>query len=364
MKFWRRELIQGTRRAIRGYWICKKIRLKYGKDTYIFITRGKTGDIYLYFRFLKNFIEKNKIEKYVLIGDCKNMTAIKKLYPYIDAPCIETSEYIGLCLQTAYCFFGAENLNVSLSLMWDVDLPVNRCATRLTQKFNFIDSYYWFLFDLDRSYAKPIEAQFSAIDDKIKSFLDKKGVIKGKTVIISPYAYCVRLLPECFWELLAKNLKNLGYNVFFMLDEKTESNNFGFPSLFFKYIDSMAVLEYAGHFIGLRSGFCDIISGAKCNKVILYPVVPETFDGSVHRADADYSSFKNMELANDAHEITVPFARDICNNEPENENLYSRLIEDKKMIADILKCFPSIRNGDVRDDKNNKRAHKKTIKKT
>lgn len=350
MKFWRRELIQGTRRAIRGYWICKKIRLKYGKDTYIFITRGKTGDIYLYFRFLKNFIEKNKIEKYVLIGDCKNMTAIKKLYPYIDAPCIETSEYIGLCLQTAYCFFGAENLNVSLSLMWDVDLPVNRCATRLTQKFNFIDSYYWFLFDLDRSYAKPIEAQFSSIDDKIKSFLDNKGVIKGETVIISPYSENIKHLPNIYWRLLGKDLEKLGYKVFFMLDNNIKKNDFGFPSISFDYIESIAVLEYAGHFIGLRSGFCDIISSAKCNKVVLYPAVPEEFDGSVDRSDIYYSALSNMELADDAHEITVPFARDIFNHEPENENLHNRLIEDKKMAYAILQCFPSITNGDMKND--------------
>ena len=31
------------------------------------------------------------------------------------------------------------------------------------------------------------------------------------------------------------------------------------------------ILEYAGYFIGVRSGFCDIILNAACKKIILYP---------------------------------------------------------------------------------------------
>ena len=365
MKFWRRELVAATRRAIYGYFIIKRVRLKYGRDTYIFLTRGQAGDIYLYFRFLNNFLEKNHIKKYVFIGDSKNVRAIKKLYPNITGACIEASEYVNLSLQTAYCFFGPDQLKMSLSLMWDADLPYNRCATRLTEKFNYVDSYRWFLFNLDQNNVKPTEPEFSLLDKKLKSNLNKKGVIRGKTVILSPYSENVKNLPDIFWTLLGKELEKLGYHVFVKIEKDIEKKEFGFPGIFFDYINSVPVLEYAGHFIGLRNGFCDIVSSAKCNKVVLYPVVAEEFDGSVHRSDLDFSSLSIMDLGDGTHEITVPFARDICNHEPENENLYSRFIEDKKMAGDILKCFPSITNGDVRNDnKKNKRAYKKQIKKT
>lgn len=345
MKIWKRSLINASIKAIYGYMVCKWLRIKYGKKTYIFLARGKTGDIFLYFRFLKSFLEKNNIKNYVIIGDCKNLKKIKDLYPEISAPCMETSERLGLSLQTAYCFFGADNLHMSLSLMWDVDLPYNRCATRLTSKFNFIESYYWFLFDLNEQKVTPVKASFSQIDRKLEKELKRQGIVKGKTVILSPYAYCVRTISPLFWRLIGADLEKKGYKVMVMLDGTKEKNEFGFPSVFFKYKDSVAVLEYAGYFIGLRSGFCDIIAGANCKKVILYPTLPKEFDGSVHRADIYYSSLKCMGLSDDAVEITLPFARDISNFEPETEDFALRMEEDKKVVYAIKSHFPELEYG-------------------
>lgn len=344
MKFWKRPFIAGVLRGIYGYCLCKYLRFRYGNNTHIFLARGKTGDIYLYFRFLNAFLKGNGIENYILIGDCKNLSAVKALYPNITGRCIETSEWIGLALQTAYCLFGGKTLRMELSLMWDVDLPVNRCVVRLTNRFNFIDSYYWFLFHLDRSKTAVTPAQFRKMDPELEKTLSGQGYIHGKTVILSPYAYCVRPVSPLFWRMLGKDLEKRGYKVFVMLDEKTEINCFGFPSVFFKYRDSVAVLEFAGHFIGLRSGFCDIISGAKCNKVILYPTLPEEFDGSVHRADLDYSSLTAMELADPSTvtECVVPFARNVTDWRPETEDFPMRMKEDKLLIRTISEKFPRL----------------------
>lgn len=338
-----RPFVYEAEKAIRGYLMCKKIRRKYGKDAHIIITRGKIGDIYLYFRFLKTYLEKNGIENYVMVGDCKNITSIQKLYPNIKGPCIPTSEYMGGCLQNAYCLWGSEKLNCTLSLMWDVDLPFNRCATRLTDRFNFIDSYYWFLFDLDREKTEPTQAHFEQLSPERIQQLETAGFQKGKTVVISPFAYCVRCLPHLFWELLGKDLQNRGYTVLFMVDPVHEKNEFGFPRVFFKYAESVPVLEYAGHFIGLRSGFCDIISSAVCQKVILYPTKPKLFDGGAYRADVMFSGLKEMELSEDAAEIVVPFARNIGDFEPEEENLTLRFAEEYRLIEQILRNFPDLK---------------------
>lgn len=339
MNIFKRVLIKNTIKAIIGAIILDFIKIKYGKNTFIFITRGKTGDIYLYFRFLENFLKKRNIEHYIFIGDCKNLLFIKNLYPNITGKYIKTSERIGSCLQIAYCLLSNYDRNIALNLMWDVDLPYNRCAVRLTKKFNFIESYYWFLFDLDDDNCIPTNPIFNKINDKIKQNLIKYGVIKGKTVIFSPYAYCVRNLNPLFWNLLGKELENRGYKVFIMLDPKTEKNEFGFPSIFFKYADTKAILEYAGNFIGLRSGFCDIMSSSNCNKVILYPKIPEKFDGLAHRSDVEFSSFKIMGLSNSAYEITVPYARDIGNFDAETENFEERIKEEKHLMKLILNKF-------------------------
>lgn len=341
MKRYNSPILKATRKVLYGYVVCKMLHMRYGKDTHIFLVRGKTGDIFLYFRFLEAYIREQEMEHYLIIGDGKGLKAIQKLYPTITGRCIAVTKETGEALQSAYCFWGENHLKMTLSLMWDVDLPYNRCAVRLTTPFNFIDSYYWFLFHLNRDKAEPTKAVFQGITTSLEQRLIGKGVEPGNTVILSPYAYCVRCLPTLFWTLLGKDLEHLGYTVLVMLDEKNEKNEFGFPSIFFTYSESAAVLKYAGHFIGLRSGFCDIIAETECNKVILYPVKPKRFNGSVHRADAEYSSFANMELAMDALEITVPFCRDVTNFESETENLEEHIAENRTVIEKILSRFPA-----------------------
>lgn len=339
MNIFKRVLIKNTIKAIIGAIILKFIKIRYGKNAFIFITRGKTGDIYLYFRFLENFLKKRNIEYYIFVGDCKNLLFIRNLYPDITGKYIKTSERVGLCLQIAYCLLSNYDKNIALNLMWDVDLPYNRCAVRLTKKFNFIESYYWFLFDLEDDNCIPANPVFNKINDKIEQSLIKYGVIKDKTVIFSPYAYCVRNLNPLFWNLLGKELENRGYKVFVMLDPKTEKNEFGFPSIFFKYADTKAILEYAGNFIGLRSGFCDIMSSSNCNKVVLYPKSPQNLNLLVHRSDIEFSSLLKMELTNNINEIIVPFGRDILNFESETEIFNDRIDEEVDLKQDILKRF-------------------------
>lgn len=316
-----------------------RVRWRYGKKTFIFLCRGKTGDIFLYFRFLPAFLKQHHIEKFVLIGDCKGMKNIQKLYPEIQADCIPLSSIAGRAMQEAYCFLEMDRRNCALSLMWDQALLFNRCMVRMTMPFNFIDSYYWFLFDLDRERSRPTHATFASMTVELKEKLDKMGVVPGRTVILSPVAYCVKTMEPLFWRLIGRDLEARGYRVFVMLSED-EENEYGFPRIFFPYRDSAAVLQYAGHFIGLRSGFCDIISEIPCNQVILYPKKKKKLEYDHHRADFQYSSMKIMELATDSIEIEVPFAQDISNVEPLNEN-FEESLREKRVVADaVLKKFP------------------------
>lgn len=333
-------LFDKTKQLVRGYRLYRHYRKKYGEDTTLFLCRGKSGDIFLYFRFLKAYLDKHGITRYVFIGDCKNMGKIKELYPELTGDCVSLPERDGAALQLLYCVMGDKPLGMVLNLMWDIDLPMGRCATRLTQPFTFTDSYNWFLLGMDSDAARATEAKFAAMTPVLQQQMDKEGYVKGRTVILSPYAYCVKNLPPEFWQLLAKDLKSRGYTVFVMLDPKTEANQFGVPGTFFTYKNSAAVLQYAGHFVGLRSGFCDIISGSVCNKVILYPKQPEEFDCWSHRADKAFSGFAEMGLASDAEEITLPFARDISNHEAETEDLPRRMSEDREVTARILRRFP------------------------
>lgn len=332
------RLLKRTITVIFGYLLYKYFRIRYGKNVFIFLCRGKTGDAFLYFRYLKSYLIKNHIEKYILAGDGKNIKKILNLYPDLKAPCIEISEKKALYMQNAYCFIGGEKLRCAHLLMWDQELLYNRCVIGKLEPFHWGESFYWFLFDLNKADCHPQKAVFPAITDKVKAYLDKIGVVEGKSVIFSPFSYCVKLLPVEFWQILAKELTRKGYHVFVMLDESKEKNVFGLPSIFFKYEDSQSVLEYAGFFIGLRSGFCDIIAQIECKKVFLYPPKEDELDYWNHRSDMEFSSVKTMGLG-EAWEVVIPFARSISSNEPITESLGCRISEDLESIQKILKIF-------------------------
>ena len=66
------------------------------------------------------------------------------------------------------------------------------------------------------------------------------------------------------------------------------------------------VMEYAGLFIGVRSGLCDIIAQADCKKIILYDVT--FFEGiSTWR---EYFSLEAFGCKGDLTEISWPVERD------------------------------------------------------
>ena len=67
-------------------------------------------------------------------------------------------------------------------------------------------------------------------------------------------------------------------------------------------------------FIGIRSGLCDIISSAKCKKVIIYPRQQREIDYSEHRTEKEFSGLGIMGLVKDdagLKEIDTPLIRNI-----------------------------------------------------
>lgn len=67
---------------------------------------------------------------------------------------------------------------------------------------------------------------------------------------------------------------------------------------------SVPYLEYAGGFIGMRSGLCDVISSAACRKLLLYPKEDlTTIDYDRHRADKEFGGLQAMGLTDQVIEL-------------------------------------------------------------
>lgn len=93
----------------------------------------------------------------------------------------------------------------------------------------------------------------------------------GKTIILAPYAKTAARIGGDFWERVAGQLKEAGYQVCTNVAGESETAIPGTEPLSFTLEYAVEVLEAAGGFVGLRSGFCDLVAVADCPKVILYP---------------------------------------------------------------------------------------------
>lgn len=128
---------------------------------------------------------------------------------------------------------------------------------------------YWakYIFRLGNNY----QMKFPSIWDKRireKDLIDK-GLVKGRSIILAPYANSICELPWQFWEVLTRELLKQGYFVFTNIAANQKPVH-GSIEIEIPLQQIGNYLEFAGYFVSLRSGLCDIAGHAKCKKVVIF----------------------------------------------------------------------------------------------
>lgn len=117
----------------------------------------------------------------------------------------------------------------------------------------------------------PYKVYFPSIWDKKleESILINQGLIKGKTVILAPYANSIEELPIQFWELLVERLLAYNYYVFTNIigTQKPVKKS---KAIEIPLNQIGNYLDYAGYFVSLRSGLCDVAGRSMCKKIVLF----------------------------------------------------------------------------------------------
>lgn len=318
--------------AIKGIRIYREIMKKYGGNIHIFIVRGATGDVFFNGLYLKEYARKMQIEKFVLAGDAKGLVRIAALFGITDTVPLEFAD--AERLQQCYKFFKCDRL--SDLFMWQGSLYFNRCQTRMHKEFHFLDTYTYYIYNGMVGRQEWKKPGFLSLTEGLEEKYREAGLKKGKTVIIAPFAYSVRNLPNWFWDEIAERLRKKGYEVCASINTALEVNPFtNMVSYFFPFEECDAFLRYCGYFLALRSGLCDIAAMVPCRQVILYPDEMEPLDYSVHRSDIAFSGFGSMGFdTRNITEISSPAIKDIvCGDngrysEEEMAGLYHELVEE------------------------------------
>lgn len=271
------------------------------------------GDLYLVSSYLKAYVLKENIKDYVMVvigGACKKIAGLFSIQNVITITQQEMDLLVLLCQ-----FLGRESKMKILQPYWLYYNILNSLEGYKNISFN--DFIKYCIFDLPENTNHALPKKGESGKEMAGFFKDHK-LKAGKTVILSPYANSLPSLPMEFWTKLAKKLKILGYDVCTNSAGPAEKVIPHTERVCFPLENLIRGVETAGFVIGLRSGFCDVISSANCKKIILYPDKACGFVKAIN-----FYGLKNMELTKDVIEMEYDW----------NDPLY-----EDKVIQKINEC--------------------------
>ena len=171
----------------------------------------------------------------------------------------------------------------------------------------------------------------------------EKGFTEKRTVLLSPYSDMVKETYPVFWEILKKDLEKRGYTVFLIDIREGKEYKIEKEGITFPWEMSMALVEMAGYYIGVKSSLSSIVSEINCNKIILYPPEMKKFDGNIEDMSVRGYGLDGFNLPYDSVELIVPFLRSNDNFDAENEDFDTRIEEERKLIDEILSRFKDLK---------------------
>ena len=297
MLYQEETLLECIRHAKRGRKIYQDLTAGYGNLPVFLCPYTGTGDVYLIGTFWKQYMEKMKIKDYIFIVISKACEKTARLFPIKNI--VRLDKKVESSYLIRYAMLCPEKVRLKiLNDSWG-QVHTNPLEWfRGYKGLEFMQIFRKFVFDLPDT-ARPEHPVFQNADKELEEFFQKYHLQEKNTVILSPYSNTLADLPDKFWGKVAEALKDRGFVVCTNSCGDTEPAVMGTIPVFFSLDIAPQLIEKAGYFIGIRSGFCDIISGSAAKKVILYHARERFFNGSTF----EYFSLKGMGLCNDAVEI-------------------------------------------------------------
>lgn len=281
-----------------GYKIYKDIRIKYhekDKPIYVYDYSGM-GDVYVFCLLLKMNIEKiapNGMLLTVVGGVSVRVTKLFNMEDTVTVIKLTKKESQTL---TYLAGLAEEKLNIHPMTPFPANLYTDFYSHYLYgKKINMLEAYSYTMFSLETP--KVAYPELNIEESQICKMFEQHDLKRGNTVIISPYANTIIGYEPLFWEKVVEKLKKEGFDVCTNCAGREKAIN-GAKAFPFPLELAEAVLNYAGYFLGLRSGFCDLICNAEAFKYIIYPDYL-IFNSNVY----EFCSFEKMKIGRNIKEI-------------------------------------------------------------
>lgn len=246
------------KRVAEGTKTVEKLKEKYPGAFRIFCPFAALGDLCFCMSYLPYFQEQRGFSDYVI---CTADNACADVAILFGAPHAEVMEQAELeAAIQAEIYTQEESAFIAHQ---DRPYVVNLHRALYCKKISLDKMYCCGVFGLSPD-TKPVEP------GGWLSYGSLEQIQEGHAVILAPYAKSVTALPDRIWKEIVEDYRKQGYQVFTNVvgDERplegTEPISPGIREM-------KSVAERAGIFIGIRSGLCDVIRTADCQKIALYP---------------------------------------------------------------------------------------------
>lgn len=282
-----REFEQARRQVEEGYEIyCTLAKGQEESLQVLVCPYPGTGDIYMACSLLETYLRRENINNYLVTVIGNNCVKVAKLFGIQNIRNITNEEMTKLL--KAWEFLGTERMHIKPLLYWGWRTKRYLYADKYKQ-ITFNEMFQYDVFNFPHLMRRRLI--LSNKDSKYSEKLFKKlRLKKGRTVILAPYAGSfVSEISLELWTRVAHMLTEKGYSVCTNCNGESESEIQGTVPVFFPYENAIDVLEYAGGFIAIRSGFCDIVSSASCKMAIIY-------ENGFNAANYNFFSVKKMGL--------------------------------------------------------------------
>ena len=251
-------IAEKTCRMERGIALLQGVKEKYPDHFRILCPFSALGDIFIMMSYLPHFLKKRGIASCVV---CVVGNACAQVAQMFGADAVEvlTQKDMDETIQAALY---TEDQNAFVAHQ-DRPYVVDLHRALYTKCIPLEKIYCCGVFGLpaDTVPYKPTELmQYSGMEQ----------IERGNAVLFSPYAKSVTALPDSLWEQIVDGYLQRGSQCFTNVagDERPLA---GTQPISPKIAEIQSLAEYAGTFIGIRSGICDVLKYAKCKKAALYP---------------------------------------------------------------------------------------------
>lgn len=242
------KMIHEIKKWIYSEFLVRKLR-KYDSSYHFFVIPQGLGDILFVLMYLNEYRNNNPQQKIAIIVTKKHFLSLVKLF----------SNEIDLILKLNLNLLQKKVLSRFQNLYLDIYNPDFQQPNLLSSCRRALG-----LISNAKKYIPNVE-----ISNIQKNNLDQ--LIFQKTALIATDAVsCSKIISDDEWVMLAKNLSEKGYFVYFNTSDENRFKEF--KHIFLDIAETIYFCNKIQLFIGYRSGLCDIVAAfCKCKQFIYYP---------------------------------------------------------------------------------------------